>query len=143
MTDEERQEANVALHYIYKQMGNLGFDAIRMIAGYLEEGSPSYSAVQNSAWGNHGIVDREDMLTELVTSYFEKKTGGANQEAGEALMFVADVMNRAGYHAIDQLAGYLISGDLSYITIRENARSRIGKIGRYDLVMELLTSYFK
>ncbi len=140
MTDEERQEARAALIHAYQAEERAGSDAIRLLAGYLETDDPSYAAVRANARGEHGTVDREDMMAELLTSYLEKKT---NSEIGEALSFAYQVMEKAGLRAVDQLAGYLLNDELSYIVNRENARNILRKIGRHDLMMELLTSYFE
>ena len=59
------------------------------------------------------------------------------------MIFAHDVMDEAGYDAISQLVGYLLSGDEVYISNREKARSRIRRIDLHDLMMELVTSYYK
>ena len=59
------------------------------------------------------------------------------------MIFAHDVMDKAGYDAISQLVGYLLSGDEVYISNREKARSRIRRIDLHDLMMELVTSYYK
>ena len=59
------------------------------------------------------------------------------------MIFAHDVMDKAGYDAISQLVGYLLSGDEVYISNREKARNRIRRIDLHDLMMELVTSYFK
>lgn len=143
VTNEEREEARTALHRVYDENQRAGFNAVGMISGYLESDSPSYAAVGKSARGNHGTVDREDMLTELLISYFENDKGGEDQEVNETMTFVYDVMNKAGYDAVMQFVGYLLSDDPSYITSKENARWKISHIGRSELIWELVTSYFK
>ena len=45
------------------------------------------------------------------------------------------------YNAIDQLVGYLISGDRSYITSYHNARTLIKGIDRDELIAEMLREY--
>ncbi len=73
MTDKERQETKITLNHVYNRLKNEGFLADRAIAGYLEKGSPSCAAVEASAWDNDGRVDRENMMTEVLLSYLEKK----------------------------------------------------------------------
>ena len=46
-----------------------------------------------------------------------------------------------GYNPINQLVGYILSEDPSYITTHNNARSLIGKIDRDDLLEILLKNY--
>ena len=45
------------------------------------------------------------------------------------------------YNPIDQLVGYLISGDPSYITTYNNARTMIKSIDRDELIAEMLREY--
>lgn len=59
----------------------------------------------------------------------------------EILTIVYDALDERGYNAIDQLVGYILSGDPSYITSHNNARNIIGHIERDDLVEELIKSY--
>ncbi|MBR4409873.1 MAG: IreB family regulatory phosphoprotein [Firmicutes bacterium] len=47
------------------------------------------------------------------------------------------------YNPIDQLVGYIISGDPSYITSHNNARTLMKSIDRDDLLEELLKYYLK
>ena len=61
----------------------------------------------------------------------------------EILTIAYDALDERGYNAIDQLVGYILSGDPSYITSHNNARNIIGHIERDDLVEELIKSYLK
>ena len=63
-----------------------------------------------------------------------------------ASMILEDVYNslkEKGYNSISQIAGYLLSGDPTYITSHNNARSNIRRLERDELVEELLSSYVK
>ena len=59
----------------------------------------------------------------------------------EALVEIYSALTDRGYNAIDQIVGYLTSGDPSYITSHNNARNVIGRIERDDLVEELIKAY--
>ncbi len=59
----------------------------------------------------------------------------------EALVEIYTALTDRGYNAIDQIVGYLTSGDPSYITSHNNARSLILKIDRDELLEEILTNY--
>ena len=70
-----------------------------------------------------------------------------NSENMEAEL-IADIVRRVylaleekGYDPIAQLSVYILSGDPSYITSHNNARSLIKHIERDDLVEELLRSF--
>ena len=59
----------------------------------------------------------------------------------EILKTVYDALEEKGYNAIDQMVGYILSGDPSYITSHNNARNLIRHIERDDLVEELLKAF--
>ena len=50
-------------------------------------------------------------------------------------------LKEKGYDPVDQMVGYILSGDPSYITSHNNARNVIGRIERDDLVEELIKAY--
>lgn len=52
-------------------------------------------------------------------------------------------LEERGYNPITQLVGYILSGDLGYISNYKKARNKIAKIERSELVTELLNSYIK
>lgn len=68
----------------------------------------------------------------------EKKN---EQTTEEILNTVYAALEEKGYNAIDQMVGYILSGDPSYITGHNNARNLIRKIERDDLVEELLMKF--
>lgn len=61
----------------------------------------------------------------------------------EILDTVYEALKERGYNPIDQIVGYIISGDPTYITAHNNARNIIGRIERHDLIAELFKSYLK
>ena len=52
-------------------------------------------------------------------------------------------MEEKGYNPINQLVGYLLSGDPAYITSHGDARSKIRKLERDELLEELVRSYLE
>ena len=59
------------------------------------------------------------------------------------LSTVYEALTEKGYNPISQIVGYIISGDPTYITSHNNARSLIMKVERDELVEELLKQYIK
>lgn len=59
------------------------------------------------------------------------------------LLKVYAALKEKGYHPINQLVGYLLSGDPAYITSYNNARNLIKHIERDDLLEELLKNYLE
>jgi uncharacterized protein (UPF0297 family) len=62
-------------------------------------------------------------------------------EARDILFKVYDALKEKGYNPINQIVGYLLSGDPAYITSHNNARSLIRKLERDDLIEELVKHY--
>ena len=61
----------------------------------------------------------------------------------EILSSVYDSLVVKGYNPINQLVGYILSEDPTYITNYNNARSLICRIDRDELLQELVESYLK
>ena len=71
------------------------------------------------------------------TTWFE---GGLTPNK-QILNEVYNALEEKDYNPIDQLVGYLISGDPSYITSYNNARTLIKGIDRDELIAEMLKEY--
>ncbi len=65
------------------------------------------------------------------------------KEVRETLESCVEALSERGYNPINQIVGYIISGDLGYISSYKEARNKISKIDRTILVEELLKSYLK
>ena len=65
----------------------------------------------------------------------------SGNEAQDILMYVYDALQAKGYDPITQLVGYIISGDPSYITSYNSARSMICRLERDEIIEELVRSY--
>jgi len=59
----------------------------------------------------------------------------------ETLTQVYDALKEKGYNPINQIVGYILSEDPTYITTHKNARSLIRKIDRDELLAEMIRSY--
>lgn len=64
-------------------------------------------------------------------------------KAAAILRDVCKSMQEKGYNPINQLVGYLLSGDPAYITSYNNARGKIRTLERDELLEELIRSYIK
>ncbi len=64
-------------------------------------------------------------------------------QAREILKEVYDALKEKGYNPINQIVGYLLSGDPTYITNYNNARGLIKKLERDELVEELVKYYLQ
>ena len=74
------------------------------------------------------------------TQYFKVES---EPETGARLVLSAvyEALTEKGYNPVNQIVGYIMSGDPTYITSHKNARSLIMKVERDELVEELLTEY--
>ncbi len=63
------------------------------------------------------------------------------QQVKILLTEVYDALKEKGYNPINQLVGYILSEDPTYITNHNNARSKIRKIDRDELLRILVKSY--
>ena len=66
--------------------------------------------------------DHEDLMRETLTQVF-------------------DALKEKGYNPINQIVGYILSEDPTYITTHNNARSLIRRIDRDELLAEMVKSY--
>ncbi len=56
---------------------------------------------------------------------------------------VYEALSEKGYNPVDQIVGYIMSGDPTYITSHNNARSLIMKVERDELVEEMFREYIR
>ena len=67
----------------------------------------------------------------------------SENRVGDILNQVYQAMTEKGYNPVNQIVGYIMSGEPSYITSHNNARSLIMKVERDELVEELLKVYIE
>ncbi len=65
------------------------------------------------------------------------------KQVKEIIQNVYQALKEKGYNPINQVVGYILSGDPTYITNHNNARSLIRKIERDELLEELVRNYLK
>jgi len=73
------------------------------------------------------------------TRKFDVVSGGNNTR--DILSTVYDALRKKGYNPVNQIVGYILSEDPTYITNFNNARSLICRLDRDELLQELVTSY--
>ena len=61
----------------------------------------------------------------------------------EVIEQVYSALSEKGYNPVDQLVGYLISGDPAYITSHQQARAQISRVERDEIIEVLLKSYLE
>ena len=61
----------------------------------------------------------------------------------ETLSYVNNALNEKGYNGINQIVGYLMSGDLGYISSYKDSRKKMQKLEREKIIEALLKYYLK
>lgn len=64
-----------------------------------------------------------------------------DENVKEILRTVYSALEEKGYNPINQIVGYLLSGDPAYIPRHKDARTLIRKIERDEIIEELVKSY--
>ena len=62
---------------------------------------------------------------------------------GDVIKEVVDILSERGYNPINQIVGYLMSGDPGYISSYKDARKKIQSISRTDLLAFLVNTYLQ
>lgn len=77
------------------------------------------------------------------TQYFQQVGAEQELDVHDILKQVYNAMVEKGYNPVNQIVGYVMSGDPTYITSYNNARSLIMKAERDEIMEVLLESYIK
>ena len=77
-----------------------------------------------------------------ITRLFKRETE-ENLTPGAVLTSVYSALEEKGYDPVTQLVGYLLSGEPTYITSHKDARSKIQRVERDELLDELVRSYIQ
>ena len=81
------------------------------------------------------------MSENLHDTQFFKTVKENKMDVSQVLELVYNALSEKGYNPVNQIVGYVMSGDPTYITSHKSARSLIMKVERDD-ILELLLSYY-
>ena len=79
--------------------------------------------------------------TNLGNTQFFRSSPEQALDVKEIIRLVYQAMEEKGYNPVNQMVGYVMSGDPTYITSHQGARSMIMRVERDELVEELLAEY--
>ncbi|MBR3396494.1 MAG: IreB family regulatory phosphoprotein [Lachnospiraceae bacterium] len=82
-------------------------------------------------------------MADLGSTQFFRISPDTEVSVKKILEQVYEAMEDKGYNPVSQIVGYIMSGDPTYITSHNGARSLIMKIERDEIVEELLKEYIK
>ncbi|MFW5629287.1 MAG: IreB family regulatory phosphoprotein [Acetivibrio ethanolgignens] len=82
-------------------------------------------------------------MQEMNNTQYFKVQKEQEVEAKDIIASVYKALTEKGYNPINQIVGYVMSGDPTYITSHNGARSLIMKVERDEILEELLEDYIK
>ncbi len=82
-------------------------------------------------------------MQNLNNTQFFRVEKEPEMQVKDVLAVVYEALTEKGYNPVNQIVGYVMSGDPTYITSHNNARSLIMKVERDEIVEEVLQEYIK
>ena len=82
-------------------------------------------------------------MKNMTNTQFFQVESGPQISAKDILEIVYKPLSEKGYNPVNQIVGYIMSGDPTYITSHNGARSLIMKMERDELVEEMLKTYIE
>ena len=82
-------------------------------------------------------------MKDLSNTQFFQVESGPQIQAKDILEIVYEALSEKGYNPVNQIVGYILSEDPTYITTYNNARSLIRHIDRDELLQALVKSYLE
>ena len=77
------------------------------------------------------------------TQYFKAVQDEKKMQVSRVLHDVYEALKEKGYNPINQIVGYIMSGDPTYITSHKSARSLIMKVERDEILEERMENYIE
>ena len=87
------------------------------------------------------IFEGREYMKDLSSTQFFQVESGPQIQAKDILEIVYRALVEKGYNPVNQIVGYIMSGDPTYITSYKNARSLIIKVERDELIEEAVQYY--
>ena len=66
-----------------------------------------------------------------------------NSDLYSVIKDVYNILKERGYNPTDQIVGYLISGDIGYISSYKDARNKISELDRSEIIKSMFKEYIK
>ncbi len=82
-------------------------------------------------------------MQDINNTQFFKVEKAPELQVSDVIKIVYQALSEKGYNPVNQIVGYIMSGDPTYITSHNNARSLIMKVERDELVEEVLKYYIR
>ena len=82
-------------------------------------------------------------MGDISNTQFFKAVQNSKPDVSQVLEDVYQALTEKGYNPINQIVGYIMSGDPTYITSHKSARSLIMKVERDEILEELMENYIE
>ena len=99
--------------------------------------------VSYKVYGNKEQKQGREIMQNLNNTQYFRVEKEPELQVKDVLKVVFAAMKEKGYNPVSQIVGYIMSGDPTYITSHNNARSLIMKVERDEVVEEILRAYIK
>ncbi len=87
------------------------------------------------------LLKGRDNMNDLGSTQIIRPMQEYDLDVTEVLARVYEALTEKGYNPINQIVGYIMSGDPTYITSHKGARSLIMKVERDEILEELMKTY--
>ena len=87
------------------------------------------------------LLKGRDNMSDLGSTQIIRPMQEYDLDVTEVLARVYEALTEKGYNPINQIVGYIMSGDPTYITSHKGARSLIMKVERDEILEELMKTY--
>lgn len=92
---------------------------------------------------NRLSLERRDVMQEMNNTQYFRVQKQPEPAVKDIMDLVYLALTEKGYNPVNQIVGYIMSGDPTYITNHRSARSLIMKVERDEILEELLNDYIK
>jgi len=120
-----------ALDNAYMTMKQYNYDAYNQFLGYLLTGDVAYITSKNNARMKLLEFDRDEVLKLMLEVFYNRQPmseySGNTYQAAKNLLFVLQTMTSAGYDPVKQIVGFLVTADVSYVSVKNGARNKIAE----------------
>ena len=89
------------------------------------------------------MEEKKKMNKDLESTQFFRVQPEQVNGVQNILSVVYEALSEKGYDPVNQIVGYIMSGDPTYVTNHKSARSLIMKVERDELVEEIMRSYIE
>ena len=87
------------------------------------------------------LLKGRDNMNDLGSTQIIRPMQDYDLDVTEVLARVYEALTEKGYNPINQIVGYIMSGDPTYITSHKGARSLVMKVERDEILEELMKTY--